>query len=241
MKYIFLLLAFTLPFTLSAQDEEVWKEASKESQVYHQARIKPSVPPYGLERIKGLVDRIRSVEDENLKLDHKTYMGLSLREKFTYHMIHAESYSQNCDAMPPIQEEQLKVFGYLPDAFNEYSWSERQSNFLKSNRDTVMALIRESVSRSKRIGVNYKMAIVEINAREMIPFLIKAYKSDKKDHDILTVLMLMMKNNEYKPFMASQSFRKLYGTEASYQAYLTFNKANEDLILNRASDFYQNR
>jgi len=140
--------------------------------------------------------------------------------------------------MPPILEEHKKIFGYLPDAFDEYSWSERQANFMTSNKDSVIALIKESANRSRRLGVNYKMAIVEMNAKEMIPFLISFYKTDKKDHDILTVLMLLMKKSEYKPFMASASFKKLYSEEASYQAYLDFNKANEDLILKRAMDFY---
>lgn len=237
-QYLFLIAALLSPLFSNAQEDE-WKEASPESQAYHQYRIKTTTPPYALEKIKGMIAKLKATgDDETLKPDNKTYMALSFREKFTYHMIHAETYSQNCDAMPPIQDEQKKLFGYLPDAFDEYSWSERQSNFLKSNRDSVMALIKESVIRSKRIGVNYKLAIVEINAKEMIPFLIKTYKTDSKDHDILTVLMLLMKNNEYKPFMASASFKKLYGEEASYQAYLDFNKANEELVLKRANDFF---
>ncbi len=82
---------------------------------------------------------------------------LSFREKFTYHMIHAESYSQNCDAMPPIQNEQKKIFAYLPDAFDEYDWSDRQTAFLQKNRDSIIALITESMTRSKRIGVIINM------------------------------------------------------------------------------------
>jgi hypothetical protein len=238
MKYFLFFLALLSSFFLNAQEEEVWKEASPESQAYHQYRIKETTPPYGLSKIKALVAKIRSTDDEDLKLHHKDYEALTLREKFTYHMIHAESFSQNCDAMPPIQDEQKKIFGYLSDSFDEYSWSERQINFLKKNKDSVIVLIKESVTRSKRIGANYKQAIVEMNAKEMIPFLIKTYNTDKKDHDILTVFMLLMKNNNYKPFMASASFKKLYGEEASYQAYLDFNKANEELILKRASEFY---
>lgn len=240
MKYLLLLVALLYSFYTSAQ-EEVWKEASAESQAYHQYRIKETMPPYGLPKVKALVAKIRSNDDEDLKLNNKDYEALTLREKFTYHMIHAESFSQNCDAMPPIQDEQKKIFGYLPDAFDEYSWSERQINFLKKNKDSVLILIKESVSRSKRIGANYKQAIVEMNAREMIPFLIKTYNTDKKDHDILTVFMLLMKNNSYKPFIASQSFKKLYGEEAGYQAYLDFNKANEELIIKRVSEFYSDK
>lgn len=240
MKYHLLLIALLYSCFSFAQEEEIWKEASPEGQAYQQYRMKTTTPPYGLEKVKGLIAKIRS-EDEDLKLNNKDYQSLSLREKFTYHVIHAESYSQNCDAMPPVQEEQKKIFGYLPDAFDEYSWSERQSDFLKTNRDSVMALIRESVARSKRIGLNYKLAIVEVNGKEMIPFLIKMYNADHKDHDILTMLMLLMKNNGYKPFLASQSFRKLYGENANYQAYLEFNNANEDLILKRALDFYHGK
>jgi hypothetical protein len=241
MKYFLFLVALLPSFFLNAQEEEIWKEASAESQAYHQYRIKETIPPYGLAKVKALVATIRSNDDEDLKLNNKDYETLALREKFTYHMIHAESFSQNCDAMPPIQDEHKKIFGYLPDAFDEYSWSERQINFLKKNKDSVLVLIKESVSRSKRIGSNYKQAIVEMNAREIIPFLITTYNADKKDHDILTVFMLLMKNNSYKPFMASQSFKKLYGEEASYQAYLDFNKANEELILKRALDFYHGK
>lgn len=237
-KTLMLFISLCTWLHLAAQEEGQWREASKESQAYHLYRTKSSVPPYGLEKVKALVAKIKSSEDEHLKLNNKDYLALSLREKFTYHMIHAESYSQNCDVMPPIQEEQQKIFGYLPDAFDEYSWSERQGDFMNSNRDSVMALVKESANRSKRIGVNYKMAIVEINAREMIPFLVKFYNADKKDHDLLTVLMLLMRKNEYKPFMASASYSKLYSDEASYQAYLDFNKANEELILKRAMDFY---
>ena len=238
MKLILSFLLVACSFNLFAQDGEVWHEASKESQAYHQYRLKSSIPPYGLTKVKVLITKIKSTEDENLKLNNKDYTALSLREKFTYHMIHAETYSQNCDVMPPIQDEHKKIFGYLPDAFDEYSWSERQANFMTSHKDSVIALIKESANRSKRLGVNYKMAVVEMNAKEMIPFLISFYKADKKDHDILTVLMLLMKKSEYKPFMASASFKKLYSEEASYQAYLDFNKANEDLILKRAMDFY---
>jgi hypothetical protein len=73
----------------------------------------------------------------------------------------------------------------------------------------------------------------------MIPLLIKTYNTDKKDHDILTVLMLLMKKNNYAEFINSPSFKKLYADdESSYRAYLSLNSANEELIIKRASDFY---
>ncbi|MCW3467858.1 hypothetical protein [Chitinophaga nivalis] len=239
MKYLLLLAALLPASVLFAQEEgEMWKPASKESEAYHEYRLKETMPPYGLAKIKAMIAKVPFEEGELHKLSNKDYMALTLREKFTYHMIHGENFSQNCDPSPPIQDEQKKIFGVLPDIFYEYSWSERQTNFLQSNRDSVMALIKESVNRSKRMGSNYKKAILAINGKEMIPFLIATYNIDKKDHDILTLLMLLMKTNEYAPFMSSPSFRKLYGQDFNYKAYLDFNTANEELILKRASDFY---
>lgn len=240
MKQILFLLFVSFSISVLAQgDEFEWKEASKESQAYHEYRIKSTTPPYGLAKVQGLIKKIKwNDEDESEAMDKKTYDALSLREKFTYTMIHPESFSQNCDAMPPIQDEQKKIFAYIADAFDEYAWSERQRDFLTANRDSVMALIKESVTRSKRMGANYKQAIVEMNAKEMVPFLVDTYKANKKDKDILTLLMQLMKDNEYKPFLSSASYQKLYSDDASYQAYLDYNTANEELIIKRATEFY---
>jgi len=238
MKRILPLLSLLFSFPLFAQDDMEWKEASKESQAYHAYRIKSSEPPYSITKIKGLIKKLKSNEDEDMVMDQKVYLALSLREKFTYHMLHGESFSQNCDAMPPIQDEQKKIFAYVPDAFDEWAWSERQTKFLSSNRDSVIALMKECITKTNRVGVNFKQAILEINAREMIPFLIKVYNVNKKDHDILTVLMHLMKDNEYAPFMTSSSYKKLFGENSNYQEFLNYNKANEELIIKRATEFY---
>jgi hypothetical protein len=153
-------------------------------------------------------------------------------------MIHGEAYSQNCDAMPPIQDEQMKIFSYLPDLFNEYSWSERQQAFLKENKDSVITWIKECSSKNNRIGLNFKHTIWQLNATETIPYLISVYNITKKDHDILTLLMLMMKENSYEPFVMSPSYKKLYGETSNYQDCIKYNKANEELIIKRATDFY---
>lgn len=238
MKFIASIACILFADFLFAQDDLGWKEASKESQAYHASRIKPTVPSYGLAKIKALIAKIKSTEDDDMILDQKTYLALPLREKFTYHMIHGESYSQNCDAMPPIQDEQKKISAYVPEAFDEYAWSEKQKKFLVANRDSVMAIMSEIITRTKRAGVNFKQAIIEINGKEMIPLLISTYKINKKDLDLLTVLMQLMKDNEYAPFLESASYKKLYGDDASYSSYLNFNKSNEALILQRATDFY---
>ncbi|WP_342331353.1 hypothetical protein [Pedobacter sp. FW305-3-2-15-E-R2A2] len=235
-------MASLVPVTAFSQEELPWKEASASSQAYHKYRQKTTIPPYGLAKVKKLISGIVYLENDGDNgisgLSNKAYMALSLREKFTYHMIHAEVSSQNCDVSPPILDEDKKIFGNLPDAFDEAAWSERQENFLVSNRDSVLALIKASVSRTNRVGLNYKAAIVQVNGRALIPFLIETYKRDQKDYDILTVLMLLMKKGEYKPFMTSASFVKLYGSKSTYLSFIDHNKANEELIINRATAFY---
>ncbi|MBK5270624.1 MAG: hypothetical protein JJE22_06380 [Bacteroidia bacterium] len=239
MKQLLLFTTLLVSLSLIAQEEDiVWKEASKESQAYHKYRQHLSYPPYNLEKLNMVIKKqVVSDDEDNLVLKDKAYSALSLKEKFTYNMLHGESFSQNCDAMPPIQDEQKKIFGYLPDAFDEFAWSERQELFLTENRDSVMILIKECASKNNRLGINFKQAILVMNATEMIPFLIKVYNVQHKDHDILSLLMLLMKENKYEPFLASASFRKLYGDDSNYMDYITYNKPNEDLIIKRATDF----
>ncbi len=210
-------------------------------------RSKMTIPPYGLTKVKALIAKIIPEEDNETTdasinaIPATDFSRLSLREKFTYTMIHAELYAQNC-AIPEYQTQvDKKIFGTLLDGFNETSWSQRQTDFLNENRDSVMKLIQESVLRSKRMGVNYKHALVEINAWEMIPFIIDYAKKTPKDKDALTLLMLLMKRGEYQEFTTSTSFKKLYGDNSNYYAYLNYNKENEALIFKRALNYYKDR
>ena len=237
-------LLFLLFFAnvLFAQDSDEWKDASKESQAYHLYREKITVPPYDLQKVKAIIAHTGSDSEDNIALSHSKYEALSFREKFTYNMIHGETFSQNCDAMPPIQEEQKKIFAQLPDLFGEYSWSDRQLEFFKNNRDSVIELMRASILRTKRVGLNFKEVIVQLNATALIPFLINTYNVEKKDHDLLTVFMLLMKQDKYDPFLNSSGYKKLYADEeSSYRAFLNFNSENEALIIKRVTEFYHER
>ncbi|TDQ08409.1 hypothetical protein [Pedobacter metabolipauper] len=238
MKYKLLTIALLFCSSLFAQESADYNQKqSKESLAYHEARTKISVPPYGIVKVRAKIAKITS-DTENLKLSAKEYLSLSLKEKFTYCMIHAEDYDQNCDPVLPVIDEEKKIMASLENPFPEFAWSERQTAFLNKNRDSVMALVKASVLRSKRMGLNYKLAINEINGWEMIPFIIQTFKADHKDLDLLTLLMKLMINNNYAPFMQSETHRKLYGNEANDRSYIKFNKANEDLMLSRANDFY---
>jgi hypothetical protein len=241
MIAIFILLLLLLPRVADAQDESPWPAPSEESAAYSVYRQKMTLPPYGLSKVQGMIRRIKSGDNDELAISSKDYQSLSLREKFTYHMINGEAENQNCDAQPPLLDEHKKIFGHLPDFFNDYDWSQRQYSFFKAHKDTVLALIRESTLRSGRMGVNYKQAIVDMQAVSMIPFIISTYRSNPKDHDLLTVLLLLMSESKYGPFLQTPMYKKLYGDGADYRAHLVFNTANEQLIIRRATEFYNTR
>jgi len=113
--------------------------------------------------------------------------------------------------------------------------------YLKGNRVEVIDLIRETIRQRGRFGSNLKRAVLELNLWELTPDLVKVYSRDHKDNDIITVLMILMKENKYEPFLKSASFTKLYGEHASYQNFLNANTANQKLEISRAMDFYNKK
>jgi hypothetical protein len=207
---------------------------------YHAHRTTITEPSYGLAKVKSLVKRIKEDSEMNHRLSAKTYDGLTLEQKFTYVMIHGEDFSQNCNEMPTIQNEDRKIFAYPASAFgDEAVWSEREETFLTKNRDRVIALIRSTMSGKKWVGANLKEAIVDLHARELIPDLLAAHKRNLADHDILTVLMLLMKDAEYIPFMETAAYKHLYGENSNYQTSVDATAANEKIIIDQATAFYR--
>ena len=98
--------------------------------------------------------------------------------------------------------------------------------------------MKEIVTKQGHIGANFRRVIVDLNATEMIPTLADVAITETKDHYTLTVLMLLMNKNSYPEFMNSSSNKKLYREDEERSDYLDYNKANEDLIIKRATNFY---
>jgi hypothetical protein len=213
------------------------------SSVCAQDRYSMSTPTFELAKIKALLAKTETKGEFyfSRKLTAEEYMGLSLREKFTYNMINAESYSQSCSIVVPAPDEHKKIFAYTADPFGELYWSGRQYNFLRGNRDSVMALINISVKESKRMGANYKDAVIRVEGWEMIPFLTDLYNVDKKDHDLLTLMMLLMKMHKYEPFMRTALFNKVYVENHNRRSFIELNEENQNLIMEHAANFYKSK
>lgn len=240
MKKAVLLGSFVLLSSIVAAQDDGQVKVSPATKRYHAYRTEVTEPSYGLAKVKASIKKIKPDKDDNEYLPKGEFERLSTREKFTYCMLHGEDMSQNCDMMPWVVEEEKKVFAY-PPPFNDGNelWSDRQKAFMMKNRGTVIQLLRSTMHAKHRVGANLKAAIIELDATPLIPDLISEYKRDRKDQDILTVLMLLMKNGKYKPFEESATYKKLYADDASYKAFILANDANQKLMFERAMAFYR--
>ena len=234
-------LLFLFCYVVSfSQPADTTKSNQSNTNAYHEWRTRLTVPPYGIDKVRDMIKKIKPDSENNEELKAADYNSLSMREKFTYNMIHAESYCRDCAIASGTKDEDKKIYAYLPGAYRGFAWSERQTKFFSSNRDSVIEFMKESMGRTKRAGVNFKQCMLEINAKEMIPDIIATFKANKKvkDLDLLTVLLNLMKDNEYEAFLVSGSYKKLYAEETHYKSYLNYSQSNIDLIIKRATDFY---
>jgi hypothetical protein len=215
-------------------------KVSKASEAYRTYRGQNTYPKFHLEKIKKLIKTVKVPEGGRAVLSDAKFKALSLEEKFTYCLFHAEDETQNCDVMLPVVDEEKKIFAYFPGPFHdEYIWSPRQKNFFEANREQVIGLLSKNIRQMGRVGANFKGLIITMQLVQLIPDLVRVYKIDRKDHDILTLLMMLMAEAKYEPFLESASFKKLFSESAQYGNFLVANKENQDLIMSRAMALYK--
>lgn len=246
-RTINIIIFFGFLFTKLVAQEYVYVEPTQADRNYRAYREQETKPDFGLRKIEALIKKIKEPVDEDVIADYVSaiskdeFKRLNIREQFTYVMIHPEVYSQTCAEDMTSRGEDQKIFGLLTTVFTGAEWSGEQRNFLKRNRDTVQALIFETIAKKKHMGVNLKSALVEISAWESIPAMIHYYQANKKDKDVLTVLSLILKKGEYSPYLQSKMYRKLYAGDANYSEAINFNIPNEVFLLSTAQDYYKQK
>lgn len=211
---------------------------------YRAYRLKFTEPSFGLAKVKAIIAKIKPVakpESDGESLETSSWSAMSTPEKFTYSMIHGEVATQVCDVPPWLLDEQNKIFGQLTGFANEQSWSDRQRAFLKGHRSDVVRLMRTTIREKGRVGVNLKTAIADLSLYELIPDLASVYRKDRKDQDVLTVMLLLMKAGGDKPFQGTLTYKKLYGPDGNWMSYIVANRANQDLTMQRAMAYYHRR
>lgn len=241
-KLLSLCLIAVAATSLFAQEGMDGPKPSPASLNYSEFRHASVEPTWGLAKIKAIVKGLKEDEDMNRRVSDKVFNSWTLQEKFTYTMIHGEDFSQNCDMMPMILDEHKKVFSYFPGAFgDEAAWSERQTKFLEANRTKVIDLMKQTILSKNRVGNNFKNAIWNLNAVELIPTMVTVYSRDKKDHDILTLMMLMMKDAKFPAFLKTSTYKKLYGSEENWRSYVMYSPALYKETISLAGGFYKSK
>ncbi len=252
-KFLLLTAIIFLPFQLiKAQDENVenpeYKEPSKESRAYHDYKLYNN-NCYNSSRVDKLISASEKgnivpdgeMDEDGRGITKAEFATLNAKELLEYCTKYPESFTQICADDIPVQDEQKKILPYLAESMNEYNLSERQVKALKAKQGAIIKLIFDCGAKEKRIGNNFKQILLSINAVKAIPELIKTYNANsKKDVDILTLLMLLMNENKYKPFLQSAIYKNLYDNEdeSTYQSHIDFNKSNEKFILQTATKYF---
>lgn len=211
---------------------------SAKTQAYQLYRYATTAPSYGLAKVRHLIAHIKKDSEGNQELDSAAWTALTTKEKFTYCMLHGEDFSQNCNMMPLLDGMESKIFAFPASSFDEDAWSKRQRDFLHAHRGTAIQLLRQTIRRRHRVGSNLKEAVTELKARELVPDLIAVYKRDRRDQDILSTLMDLMRDAKFKPFLESAQCNKVYNPASDYQSYLTANRATEDAIIKVAQAYF---
>ena len=221
-----------------------WSDPRPQDSSYYAFREKNSIPLYGIKKIQNLIDkRLKNLPDEALTdydagISAHDFDKLTFEEKFTYTMIYPEIFSQACAERMFVYNPQNKIFGQLLFVYGGVFWSDRQIAFMKRNKEKVLGLIQNLAAKTHEIGLNYKSAILEIDAWESIPFLIDFYRSNPKDKDILTTLLLLLKKARNSDFEQSKIYVKLYGLETNYDSWINFSEANEQYIIETATAYH---
>lgn len=205
-------------------------------QDYHEYRMHVTEPEYGLAKVKQLVT---GLQDRRQQITEKDWTKLSAAEKFTYCAIHPEQYFQACFMLGIESDADKKIYARQASPFIENHWSVRQSEFFTKERKTVIKLLTQTVRGNVRMGANLKLIAVETKANEMIPTLIDKFQKDKRDKDLLTVLMVLMKEGDDPRFAEWPPYQDLYGKDANYGSSIPASDASEKTILKLAAQFHR--
>lgn len=245
-KFLLIILLIFNIYIAQETENKISIDSTNIKSINQEERLKNSIPSYNLSKIEKLISKLSSMNGIELNeyndryLSEKDFDKLTIKEKFTYTMVYPEikSSSEDMDSLAIYEEN--KIFGKLPTSVNDPRWSARQKKFLKQYRKNIQEFIRETSLKNQFMGLNFKKALLEINAIESIPFLVDFYNStDKNDKDLLTVLMLLVKKGKYYPFVRSNVYRQLYNDDVNSQvSCIDYSDINEEYILKTAHNYY---
>jgi hypothetical protein len=180
----------------------------------------------------------------NIKLSDADFQSLTPLEKFVYAHQNPESYMQVC-GLYDMAKDMSMIYANIPYLFDGDRMSERQEKSLLDNRDSTMVYLGKCLDFQSHIPLGYKKTILEINAWEFIPSILmledKMYKGDMealKDPYVYSVLMVLMKEGEFKDFKKTVIFKTLYSPDSGYREKMKFTTDLREQIRDLSEKFY---
>lgn len=179
-----------------------------------------------------------------VKLSDSDFLSLTPSEKFIYAHQYPESYMQNCSYYTS-PKGLTKLYANLPFITTGLKMSKRQIESLKINRDSSINYLRECIKKHDYIALGYKQTILELNVWEFVPFILSfesklntGKNESLQDTYLYTVLMRMMKDNDFPDFKKTNFYNKLYGSDAKYRETIDFTPDTRKQLVNLAENFY---
>jgi hypothetical protein len=167
--------------------------------------------------------------------------SLPFKDQFVFAVNHPESYYQSCSfiLISSITKANKEIHSNFPSAMEGTVISERQLNLLIEKRDSSIIYINECFLTQNYIGNPIKKMILNLNGVECIPNIIRLVQTpDCFDTYNLTLLMKLMLNNKYEPFLQSELYKAFYSEDKMWNTNFGLTKKNANLIIELSTGFY---
>jgi hypothetical protein len=177
-------------------------------------------------------------------LTEKEFNQLNIKEHLYYAFCFPEMSTQICAMYMPDKNKDKKIQLFLPFPEDVRVLSERQSNKLKENKDSVVVYLNQCIDNAKTLDTEFKSNLTEVDAYLCIPNLIARYKkASKKDNELLTTLVMLMRNSDYAPLTESAMIQKAYesSTHEGQIPSIPANEENIKKIIGWAEAYYQSK
>lgn len=178
------------------------------------------------------------------RLADDDFVSLTASEKFIYAHQYPESYMQSC-GLYDLAKDMSKFYANIPYLFDGTRKSERQRKSLHNNRDTTIASLKKCINFHTYIPLAYKQTILDVNTWEFIPDILrlegrmnKNNNETPKDPYIYSLLMVLMKNNDFVEFKKISIYKSLYGPDSGYRANVNFTEAVRNQLIDMSGKFY---
>lgn len=149
-----------------------------------------------------------------IKLPDSVFNTLTSKEKFVYAFKYPERFLQNCSGYFSEKLDAPFLHPSLPYQMDGLILSPRQNKSLEESRNAILPYFNEVIKISENIGNDYKRVIVNLKAFECLPALMHKYDTSRiKDNYILTIGLLLMKNDKYLDFLDSDIYKLVYPEE----------------------------